>query len=354
MLSLTFVVVILHRIDPRRGSMYYLPCTCTIRCLPGHDRAGRKRVITALFRSGERPLVEEFASLQALFYWKSKCGGEADVLVGSQFGTPVEVKCQAEVTRDVAALTRSFLRGVMTRQTLDLSDRMLPRILVAPALWVLAREAAVAKVGWRLKLREKEGACGIKSENQPGFFIVVCVHNRWESLPRRLNPSCSLQGTIALPTNGNQQLTGTKRISGFLQPLILSQESPRQYLDPVEKPIEAYLSIWVALERPECGNEGLAELRCRTMVPVFPPGEHIISVDPIEPLLHPRFVQEAPVGLTQHIERPDDQPRIVHSLTVRRLAEYVHRRQRSSPSPVHASEPLHKCLQGCRVTIEGV
>jgi predicted AAA+ superfamily ATPase len=105
-------------------------------------------VTTALFHGEERPLVEEFALPQALFYWRSKSGGEVDALVGSRSGTSVEVKYQAEVTkRDVAALTRSFRRGVViTCQTLDLGDRMFPRIPAALALWVLAGEGVVAKV----------------------------------------------------------------------------------------------------------------------------------------------------------------------------------------------------------------
>ena len=162
LLALMFVVVILHRIDPRRGGPYlraqrklYL-VDPLLAYLPRHLRQSdaspdvtalvENTVITALFRGEERPLVEEFALPQALFYWRSKSGGEVDALVGSRSGTPVEVKYQAEVTkRDVAALTQSFRRGVVvTRQTLDLSDQMFPQIPAALALWVLAEEGMVA------------------------------------------------------------------------------------------------------------------------------------------------------------------------------------------------------------------
>ncbi len=165
LLARMFVVVILHRIDPRRGGPYlraqrksYLvdPLLASLpRRLRQSDASPEmtalveNAVVMALFRSEERPLVEESALPQALFYWKSKSGGEVDALVGARPGTPVEVKYQGEVTkRDIAALTQSFRRGVVvTRQTLDLSDPMFPRIPAALALWVLAGEGAVARVG---------------------------------------------------------------------------------------------------------------------------------------------------------------------------------------------------------------
>lgn len=127
--------------------------------------------------------------------------------------------------RAIAALTRSFRRGVVvTRQTLDLSDPMFPRIPAALGLRVLAGEGVVARMEQELKPWEKEGVRGIKSEDQPKFLIVVYVHDRRESLPRRLYAACSPQGTVALPTNGNQQLAGAKRVSGFLQSLKLSHK----------------------------------------------------------------------------------------------------------------------------------
>lgn len=164
LLAHMFVVIVLHRSDPRRGGpllraqkKLYL-VDPLIAHLPRRLRQSdaspntaalvENAVITALFRGEERPLVEEFALPQALFYWKSKSGGEIDALVGARTGTPVEVKYQEEVTRrDLAAMTRSFRSGVVvTRKTLDLSDRRFPRIPAAMVLWGLAGESVVATV----------------------------------------------------------------------------------------------------------------------------------------------------------------------------------------------------------------
>jgi predicted AAA+ superfamily ATPase len=157
-----FVVLILHRLDPRRDGPFlraqrklYLvdPLVADLpRRLRQSDASPdvpalvENAIVTALFRSEERPLVEEFALPQALFYWKSKSGGEVDALVGAHPRTAIEVKYQGEVTkRDIAALSRSFSRGVVvTRKTLDLRDRDYPRIPAALVLWVLAGENVVA------------------------------------------------------------------------------------------------------------------------------------------------------------------------------------------------------------------
>jgi predicted AAA+ superfamily ATPase len=161
LLALMFVVLVLHRLDPRRSGPFlraqrklylvdpllvHLPHRLRQSSIPPNVPAlVENAIIMALFRSEERPLVEEFAVPQALFYWKSKSGGEVDALVGARRGTPVEVKYQNNVTkRDVAALTRSFKHGVVaTKESLDLSDSNYPQIPAALLLWVLAGEGVV-------------------------------------------------------------------------------------------------------------------------------------------------------------------------------------------------------------------
>lgn len=159
-----FTTLILHRLDPERlGPMLraqrklYLIDPLLIHlprrmrqseAVPDLPALVENIVVVTLFRSEERPLVEEFAVPQALFYWKSKSGGEVDAIAGvgpMRTRTPVEVKYQTVVSgRDIAALTRSFPRGiVVTRDLLDVSDRRFPRLPAALFLWVLSGESTV-------------------------------------------------------------------------------------------------------------------------------------------------------------------------------------------------------------------
>lgn len=168
LLAYMFTTLILHRLAPERLSpmlraqrkLYLVDPLLThlprqIRqseIVPDLPALVENIVITALFRSEERPLVEEFAVPQALFYWKSKSGGEVDAIAGAgpmRTRTAVEVKYQATISgREIAALTRSFPRGVVvTREALDVSDRRYPRVPAALFLWVLSGESTVAVAG---------------------------------------------------------------------------------------------------------------------------------------------------------------------------------------------------------------
>jgi len=162
LLALMFVVLVLHKVDPRRGGpqlraqrkLYlvdplfaYLPQRLRQSDATSDQSSLVENVVVlGLFRSEERPLVEEFALPQALFYWRSKSGGEVDALVGTARHTPVEVKYRGNLDRrDIAALTRSFDRGVVvTRDTLDLKDRRFPQVPASLFLWILAGESVVA------------------------------------------------------------------------------------------------------------------------------------------------------------------------------------------------------------------
>lgn len=174
-----FVVVILHRIDPRRGGPYlraqrksYLvdPLLASLpRRLRPSDAAPtvtalvENAVITARFRGEERPLVEEFALPQALFYWKFKSGGEVDALVGRYARRP-----------------------------------------------------------WRWSPKGRGSASGIEtqvttaSKGQTKFCVIVCVHNRRKSPCRWLYPVLSPEGVVAPPTDGHEQLARAERIFAFL------------------------------------------------------------------------------------------------------------------------------------------
>jgi predicted AAA+ superfamily ATPase len=163
LLARMFLVVVLFRRDPRRGGpqlgaqkKLYL-VDPLLAAVPARIRQARTEpnipglvesvVLTALFRSEERPLAEEFAVPRALFYWRSKAGGEVDALVGAGRETiPVEVKYRAQVRgRDLAPLARSFPRGiVVTRDALDLSNPRFPRVPAAMFLWLLGGEHALA------------------------------------------------------------------------------------------------------------------------------------------------------------------------------------------------------------------
>jgi predicted AAA+ superfamily ATPase len=160
-MALMFSIVILHKYELDRGGanlraqkklyfvdplLAYIPHRIRrVGLEPELPALVENAVIMALFRSEERPLAEEFALPQALFYWRSKSGGEVDALGGSgpiAGRVPVEVKYRRTISaRELAALTRSFERGiVVTAETLDLSDPLFPRVPAALFLWVLGGE----------------------------------------------------------------------------------------------------------------------------------------------------------------------------------------------------------------------
>ncbi len=163
MLALMFSVLILHKLDPKRWGpqlraqrklylvdplLAYLPRRIRqVAVDPDVPALVENVVMMALFRSEERMLAEDFAVPQMLFYWKSQSGGEVDAIIGrTKQQSAIEVKYKGDVRpKDIAALTRSFPRGVVTtRETFDLSNRNFPRIPVPLFLWVLAGESTVA------------------------------------------------------------------------------------------------------------------------------------------------------------------------------------------------------------------
>jgi len=161
-LALTFVVLILYKWDPRRGGpqlraqrkVYFVdPLFAMLPQRLRRSDAGpevsalvENAVILGLFRSEEQPLAEEFALPQGLYYWKSRSGGEVNALVGTKDRTPVEVKYREELDqRHVAALTRSFPRGVVvTKSMIDLQNRDYPRVPAALFLWLLSGETTIS------------------------------------------------------------------------------------------------------------------------------------------------------------------------------------------------------------------
>lgn len=119
----------------------------------------------ALFRTEERPLAEQFALPQALFYWRSASGGEVDALAGEgaiRHRVPVEVKYQRNIDRrSLAPMRRAFGKGiVVTRDHLDLDDPALPFVPAAIFLWLLGGETVTSgawitgsECGFRVRVR---------------------------------------------------------------------------------------------------------------------------------------------------------------------------------------------------------
>lgn len=161
MLARMFAIIIVHKYQLEKGGPHigaekkvyfvdpvlaYLPHRIRQSgALPGPPALVENTVIVSLFRSEERPLAEQFLLPQALFYWRSRSGGEVDALAGE--GTikdrvPVEVKYTRRFDRrDLAAMRRSFGRGMLvTADVFDLDDPDFP-VLPAPLLlWLLGGE----------------------------------------------------------------------------------------------------------------------------------------------------------------------------------------------------------------------
>lgn len=161
LLALTFVSVILYKADPRRPGPHlraqrklyftdplfaYLPMRVRqSAAAPEIPDLVENAVIMGLFRCEEQPRAESFLIPQALFYWRSKSGGEVDALTGITERVAVEVKYRRHVgAKDILALTRSFPRGiVVTQDLLDVQDRRYPKVPAAMFLWLLAGESVV-------------------------------------------------------------------------------------------------------------------------------------------------------------------------------------------------------------------
>ncbi len=161
LLARMFAIVILHRYQLDRGGPHlgaekkiYLvdPALASlprrirrVGLVPDEPALVENAVILALFRGEEQPLAEQFALPQALFYWRSKSGGEVDALAGDgpiPERVPVEVKYQRGLDRRaLAVVRRSFSRGVVaTADTLDLDDPRFPIVPAAVLLWLLGGE----------------------------------------------------------------------------------------------------------------------------------------------------------------------------------------------------------------------
>jgi len=96
----------------------------------------------ALYRAGEREIVESFGFPQSLFYWRSHQGNEVDFLsVFRSEKIPVEVKYQQTITgSDKLVIRNSFGKGLLlSRESLDLDDPV--RVIPVPLfLWLLKME----------------------------------------------------------------------------------------------------------------------------------------------------------------------------------------------------------------------
>jgi len=97
----------------------------------------------ALYRAGEKEIVESFSLPHSLFYWRSRQGNEVDFVSGpGPRKIPVEVKYQQTITgRDKLVVRNSFGEGlILSSETLDLDDQV--RVIPTPLfLWLLKTEA---------------------------------------------------------------------------------------------------------------------------------------------------------------------------------------------------------------------
>lgn len=97
----------------------------------------------ALYRAGEREIVESFGFPQSLFYWRSSQGNEVDFVSGLRSQRiPVEVKYQQTITgSDRLVIRNSFGKGLLlSRESVDLDDPV--RVIPVPLLlWLLRMES---------------------------------------------------------------------------------------------------------------------------------------------------------------------------------------------------------------------
>lgn len=166
LLARTFTIVIVYRYLLDRGgpnpsaekkiycvdpAFAYLPGRVRrVGLIPDIPGLVENAVMMALFRTEERPLAEQFALPQALFYWRSASGGEVDALAGEgaiKRRVPVEVKYQRSIDRrSIAPMRRAFGKGiVVTRDHLDLDDPALPFVPAAIFLWLLGGETVAGR-----------------------------------------------------------------------------------------------------------------------------------------------------------------------------------------------------------------
>jgi len=94
----------------------------------------------ALYRAGEREMVESFSFPQSLFYWRSRQGNEVDFISG--FGSeriPVEVKYQQTIRgSDKLVIRNSFGKGLLlSGELLDLDNWV--RVIPAPLFLCLLK-----------------------------------------------------------------------------------------------------------------------------------------------------------------------------------------------------------------------
>jgi predicted AAA+ superfamily ATPase len=130
----------LYLVDPLLGS---IPKVLQPGAVTATTSAMVENVVgMALYRAGEREIVESFGSPQSLFYWRSRRGNEVDFLSGFRpEKIPIEVKYQQTITgRDKLPIRNSFGKGLLlSRESLDLDDPI--RVIPAPLfLWLLKME----------------------------------------------------------------------------------------------------------------------------------------------------------------------------------------------------------------------